>query len=97
MTHLSFQLGQVGNLHKLGSSVLVPYRLSLVAPEDNIHYSLHTMAGLLQEGTRYGLRQSRDCWHQLLLRVAAVVHQGLAPHAALLLLQFHESTEKLAK
>ena len=85
-THLSFQLWQVSNLHELGSPVLVPYRFHLVGPEQNVNHqdAYHV---LLQEGTRYGLGQPRDRWHQLLPRVAAVVHQCLTPHTAMLLLQ----------
>ena len=51
-THLSFQLGQVGNLHELRSSVLVPDRLGLVAPDDTFTYtfdSLHTSPYLRKE------------------------------------------------
>ena len=50
--YLSFQLGQVGNLHELRSSVLVPDRLGLVAPDDTFTYtfdSLHTPPYLRKE------------------------------------------------
>ena len=50
--YLSFQLGQVGNLHELRSSVLVPDRLGLVAPDDTFTYtfdSLHTSPYLRKE------------------------------------------------
>ena len=48
MTHLSFQLRQVRNLRELCAPVLVPYRLSLVTPEDNTDYSqtIHFILGL---------------------------------------------------
>merc|ERR1719341_1079146 len=77
--YLSFQLWQVSNLHELGSPVLVPYRFYLVG---------------LQEGTRYGLGQPGDRWHQLLSRVAAVVHQCLRPHTAMLLLGLKQHKRK---
>ena len=86
-THLSFQLWQVGNLHKLHPSVLVPDRLHLVAPEGKPSVSNeYILVNLLKEGAGDGLGESQDCGHQLLLGVAAVVHQRLTPHAALLLL-----------
>ena len=56
MTHLSFQLRQVRNLHELYAPVLVPYRLSLVTPEDNTDYSqtIHFILGLTSgKKTRY--------------------------------------------
>ena len=49
MTHLSFQLRQVRNLHELCAPVLVPYHLSLVTPEDNTDYSFHSRAYFRKE------------------------------------------------
>ena len=47
----------------------------------------YILVNLLKEGAGDGLGESQDCGHQLLLGVAAVVHQRLTPHAALLLLK----------